>query len=441
MLKKSILILLLIPMGVLSQHTIKGIFSPAKSYNYALLYRITPTTHNYVANAEIIDGKFNFELDSTITKGIYKLVYALPQEEYNFEFIYSAKEDIVLSFNQETGVNYIKSFDNILLSSYSHDMDQINQSIGNYFLRSTYQDTTMLMNFFKKKLDIQNTYENKALGSLALPFIKAKRSYIPADNNFDDYLKNLKEDYFLHVDFNDEILQSSSFLSDLISNYVFGLDNYKNNNLSTYREHIDDVYIATKEANFNIKISLIAELWQQMVDLNLDTTANYIADNYLLDLSEKYNISELTSALKNFKNSSIGSFAPDFLLKQASGDDDEKISLRSLNTSQEYIIVFWSSSCSYCLEEIPQLKTFFKTKNKDKLQIIAIGLEDRALNWNSLIVSYPEFIHVLALGKWTNKIASLYHVNTTPSYFILNKEKKIISKPANISELITYFEN
>ena len=72
----------------------KGVFYPAKDYNFALLYKVGPTISDYITNAEIAeDGSFEFKLDSTSTKGMYRVVYAVPQEDYNFDVIYNGKED------------------------------------------------------------------------------------------------------------------------------------------------------------------------------------------------------------------------------------------------------------------------------------------------------------------------------------------------------------
>ena len=101
----------------MAQYSIKGTFLPSDQYNYALLYKITPETNVYVNNAEIKNGRFSFSLDSTVTKGMYRIVYALPQEENNFDIIYNAKENIELSFDQEIGVNFIKSIENNLTSA------------------------------------------------------------------------------------------------------------------------------------------------------------------------------------------------------------------------------------------------------------------------------------------------------------------------------------
>lgn len=425
----------------MAQYSIKGTFSPSDQYNYALLYKITPETNVYVNNAEIKNGRFSFSLDSTVTKGMYRIVYALPQEENNFDIIYNAKENIELSFDHEIGVNFNKSIENNLTSSYTREMEAISQSIGNYF-KSASKDTLALVKIFKKQAEIQNNFEKTAKGTIALSFIKANRPYIPKKyESIKVYVKNLKDYYFSYIDFDNEILQSSNFLSERIISYVFGMKDENNDELATYRANIDDVFEEMRKAKPTIKKSLLVILWQQMADLSLETTANYISDKYLIPIAEKTQDKALVESLKKFKNTSLGTVAPDFSFEKTYGDVTTKIKLSALNTANQYIIVFWSSTCSHCMQEIPQLQKFIKTQTKGKIQVVAIGLEDSPYNWKKLIATYPEFINVLGLGKWTNKLGVLYNVNETPTYFILDKNKKIIAKPNDILELRDYFSN
>jgi len=425
----------------MAQYTIKGTFSPADEFNYALLYKITPETNVYVNNAEIKNGRFSFSLDSTVTKGMYRIVYALPQEENNFDIIYNAKENIELSFDQEIGVNFIKSIENNLTSSYTREMEAISQSIGDYF-KSASKDTLALVKIFKKQAEVQNKFEKTAKGTIALSFIKANRPYIPKKfESIKVYVQNLKDYYFSYIDFDNEILQSSNFLSERIISYVFGMTDENKDELATYRANIDDVFEEMREAKPAIKKSLLVILWQQMADLSLETIANYISDKYLIPIAEKTQDTQLVAELKKFKNTSLGIVAPDFSFEKVYGDVTTKTKLSALNTANQYVIVFWSSACSHCMQEIPQLQKFIKAQPKGKLQVVAIGLEDSPNNWKKLIATYPEFINVLGLGKWTNKLGVLYNVNATPTYFVLDKDKKIIAKPNDIIELREYFSN
>jgi hypothetical protein len=68
-------------------------------------------------------------------------------------------------------------------------------------------------------------------------------------------------------------------------------------------------------------------------------------------------------------------------------------------------------------------------------------LEDDNKTWKQKIKNFPEFIHVLGLGKWDNEIGDKYGITATPTYFVLDKNKRIISKPENIEVLKVFYEN
>ena len=439
--KHILFLIALLPSILLAQNTIKGTFSPAKDYNFALLYKVTPTISDYVSNAELQeDGSFEFKLDSTNTKGMYRLVYAVPQEDYNFDIIYDGKEDIELTFNSETGVEFKKSTENKLLASYTNSMSMVTQSIGNYFSQES-KDTTALKTIFKTQRETQENFEKVAKDSRALEFIKANKPYIPEEvEDVKTYINNLKKHYFDHVNFNNPILQSSNFLEERMLNYVFGMSSDSKDELENYKENIDVVYSYMKDAPKEVQRILLFDLWQQMSDLGFESIANYIAENYLMDVAVALNDQELLHALILCKNISNGNVAPDFDIEIKEKDKLVEKKLTQLEGAENYIIVFWSSTCSHCLDEVPQLQTFIKSLEKDKVKVVAIGLEDEPYKWKDLTYSYPEFIHVYGEGKWDNEIGDAYGVTSTPTYFILDTDKKIISKPVDFDALKKYFE-
>ncbi len=438
MLTRIVALLIILPNLLLAQHTIKGVFTPAKDYEVVLLYKVTPTVSDYVTTATIEkDGSFQFKLDASAVSGIYRLVYAVPQEDFNFDIIYNGKEDIVLTFNAETGVTFKASLENKLLASYTASMSAITQSITNYF-RSEKKDTTALKTIFKTQREAQMRYEKQAENTIALHFIKANKPYIPKKyENVKMYVANLKTHYFDNIDFNNITLQSSSFLQERMLNYVFGISSEAKDQIANYKANIDVFCTTMKTLPANVKRILLLDLWQEMVDLRLEPVANHISKNYLLDIANQLKDKELIDALTRYNNLSIGHKAPDFSIVIEKDNKKKTKKLSELNSAEKYIIVFWSSTCSHCLEEIPQLQKFIKSRAKDKLKVIAIGLEDDNKVWKEKIKSYPEFIHVLGLGKWDNKIGNDYGVTTTPTYFVLDKNKHILKKPEDIEVLKT----
>jgi thiol-disulfide isomerase/thioredoxin len=364
----------------------------------------------------------------------------VPQEDYNFDVIYNGKEDIELSFNAETGATYEDSFENKLLASYTNSMSMVTQSIGNYF-RQRSKDTTALNAIFKTQKKTQENYEKGAEGTIALEFIKANKPYTP--NKFLDiesYIKALKVHYFDSVDFNNPVLQSSNFLTEKMLNYVFGMSSKSKDKISTFKNNIDVVCNEMKDVPKEVQRILLVDLWQQMADLKVEPVANYISEKYLMDIAVALNDQELLRTLILYRDLSNGTKAPDFSLGHQKEVSLDARKLSDMNVAETYVIVFWSSECSHCLDEVPQLRDYMSKQVERNIKVVAIGLEDEPTHWNTLITKYPSFVHVYGEGKWKNDIAQSYGVKSTPTYLVLNKNKEIIGKPEDFEAVKTFFE-
>jgi len=73
--------------------------------------------------------------------------------------------------------------------------------------------------------------------------------------------------------------------------------------------------------------------------------------------------------------------------------------------------------------------------DKPDLKVIAYGLEKDHTKWSEEIKNYPNFQHVIGLGKWENPIVKTYGVAATPMYFLLSASKIIMAKPYDYIDL------
>ncbi len=439
--KYFVLLISLIANIALAQHTIKGVFTPAKNYEILLLYKVKPAFSDYVSSATVAeDGSFTFTLDSTATKGIYKIVYAVPQEDFNFDVIYNGKENIELSFNTETGVMFQASSENKLLSSYTSSMLAVTQRITNFY-KDPKGKPKQLMAIFDTQRKTQSDFENLAKGTIALNFIKANKPYVPTTyQDADTYVKNLETHYFDYINFTNTKLQSSSFLEERMLNYVFGVSNSNLSEEANFKANIDVFNTAMSRAQNTVKRVLLITLWQQFADLKLETVANYISDRYLIPLAKTLNDNKLVKGLTLYKNTSFGQKAPDFSFEITKNDKTVKTNLSELKSAKYYIVLFWSSTCSHCLDEVPKVEKYIEQQARNKVKVIAIGLEDEPYSWKSLTYDLPSFIHVYGEGKWDNPIAKNYGVTGTPTYFVLDSDKRIVAKPESLEALQDFFE-
>jgi hypothetical protein len=75
------------------------------------------------------------------------------------------------------------------------------------------------------------------------------------------------------------------------------------------------------------------------------------------------------------------------------------------------------------------------------LKVVAYGLEETDTKWLEEIKKYPNFIHVLGLGKWENPMVKTYGVAATPMYFLLSESKIIMAKPYAFEDLEVVLKN
>ena len=427
---------LLYPLLLMGQHQISGTFSPASDYNYVLLYQTTVSGSNYILSAELdSNGYFEIEMNSSRTPGMYQLVYALPETEYNISLIYSAQEDIELTFSMESDVNFVNSVENQLMSSYSSTLDGFYSKIASFYAQGE-NDQSKLMGLFKQLRTKQLEFESLSEGLLVHQFIRASKPYIP--EHFVDaeiYSANRRLHYFDHIDFGNETLQRSNFLMDAVLNFIIpdpelDLDD---------QVYIDRVDTALNKigANMIFKKQALQALWHQCVVLGKDHLAVHIADHYLLKLIPKNDT--LRSEIVNFKKTAVGMKAPNFTFNDLVSGNDKDINLYDFDYTDYYLILFWSSTCEHCLMELPKLHDYLSTIRENSLKVIAIGLEDDPTNWEKRSLEYPEFIHVYGEEKWDNPIGDAYGVYATPSYFILDHNKSILAKPYDIEALKSVF--
>ena len=426
-------LLVMIPSLIISQNTLKANFTPEEDFTWGILYKNSPTGKKYVAQSKFVEGNLVFELNEKATKGIYKLVYAVPQNEYNFDLIYNGKEDVELTFSLNNGATFIKSSENILLFSYLNELTFLGKLLEVEYKKDKI-NRKAITTIFDRQRELQIIYEEKSNDMLVKHFIKANKPYIPIKyESISNYLKNQTSNYFENIDFSDEILQSSSLLLDKSLAYISSVVNKGFIKQKNYNYNIDKVVAKTKITNPDFQKVFLAKMWEKFVSYNQIKSANYLAEKYLIPLANQQNDKNLALKLNQFKNLSIGNSAPDFIL-----DESSQKKLSALDVAENYILVFWSSGCSHCLKELPQLHSLSQKLNSTKYKVVAVGLEENYTKWSSEVKKFPNFINAIKFQKWNNKVVKDYALTSTPTYFVLDQDKKFKFKPEGLKDLKTY---
>jgi len=442
---KKILLLLLFTTIVNAQHTITGTMQPKDDFKWMILYQLQGAKQRYIANTDVINGAFSFTLPSTAENGIYRMVYDLQQQLF-VDVIYN-NEDITFTFHPTEPtrqIQFLASEENKIYHQYLNKISESQRQLDSLqvaYFNVEEKDSILkpYQNHYKNLKIVQQNFEVRSKDKLAYHFIKASTRFTaekPIDNP-QAYLKNLKTHFFDFIDFNDPKLINSTFINDKINDYIFYINTSEdletNNKLqqeavSTVIDKIGDQLKLAKDIEEGL---LYTFTQQQNVPL-----VNYVLENYYEKLPANYQDIDYIDDIKSQIKTIIGNKAPNILWD----DNNIKKDLYSLTKSKHYVVVFWSSSCGHCLKEMPNLYEYLKSNNETK--VIAVGLEEDStkLEWEGLILDYTSFINVYGANKWQNKFSRAYGVNSTPSFFILDADKKIISKPDDVEELKSFFE-
>ena len=120
--------------------------------------------------------------------------------------------------------------------------------------------------------------------------------------------------------------------------------------------------------------------------------------------------------------------APAFTLNDRDGN---QVSLESLR-GQYVLLDFWASWCKPCRASMPGLKEIYGQYHDKGLEILGISIDTDAEAWKKAVEDdQTPWIHVLDRTEEKGKgseVAHSYGVHAVPTYFLIDKDGRIIGK-------------
>lgn len=433
-----LLFVLLCSLTGVAQYSISGNFTPPKEFKWLIAYQLTPGSQRYISDTTIKDGYFNLKLPANSKTGIYRLVYAVPQDEFYVDVLYNGKENIEFNFNLDDGVRFIASEENKTYQMYLSEIGTQEQELLHFYEsgNTSKKEFTVIIN---KMTQVQSKFEAIEEYIIANQLIKANRPYITEDfEDVETFFKSKKIAYFQHVDFSNKVLQASGFLADKISNYVFSalpltLQN-KQEMEAAIMQNVELVASQLKDTPESFQITVLHDLWKTASSSSLHDVADHIFSNFLKDLAITNGDQVIVDDIELSSSLRLGAISPELTWTE----NNALSHLSALKETDYYILIFWSSTCSHCLKELPALHK--ELKDYKNSTVVAVGLEDDQANWSLEIKNLPNFKHALALGKWQSDYAQVFGIKQTPTYFILDTEKRFINKPKDDKEVISFLK-
>lgn len=236
------------------------------------------------------------------------------------------------------------------------------------------------------------------------------------------------------IDFNDSTLVDSDFLKATLAEYI---DSANNPEISAEKQMYNYILATDNVLKRCMSFPMYKSVFQYLIYGFSELGANLVVD-YMVRLPyfEYLNAdSELTQEInaiaESYNRVKIGCKAPDI---QGVTVEDESFEL--YNVKEKYVIIlFWSYSCPHCRDLISEIGRFARN-NKD-LAIVTVNVSGEFKKVKRLLKKslMGEAYNLYELTGWRSGIVENYAVDTTPSMFLLDKDKVIIAKPFDIEEI------
>jgi len=287
---------------------------------------------------------------------------------------------------------------------------------------------------------LRNTIDSLALlypASYAVRMFKVGQSpFIPASLNKEERMVFLRQHYLDKVDFTDtSLLYCNAFANKAIS-YLSLYSNPRMPQKQLEIEFIKAVTVLLGAASVN------AEVYKFLLDYlvggfdkyHFDDVITYIAENFQdpFACEDQKRKTALQKKLETFKKIAVGKPAPDIEVP------DLKARLQKLSDikSEFTLLIFWSTECPHCIEMMPRVKALYDAQKSKRFEVLAVSIDTSRNEWVTFIKDEKlNWINVSELKGFSSKAADEYNIYATPTMFLLDREKKILSKPISFREL------
>lgn len=253
------------------------------------------------------------------------------------------------------------------------------------------------------------------------------------NTNYNKFLSNdsskkaTQEEIVNFIDKSNDMLESSSLLRPLLVSY---LNVGGNTNVSTS--------VDTLINRLNVETPRGQTVLSELIDIFDVYDMNEFKTKYLtLAKNLKCTINDrLASTLKSNAATDLGAVFPAY--KFHSPVNTTAKTIADVKADKK-VIVFWSSTCSHCENELPKLLTKYKDLQDKNIQVIGLSLDTDKNSYTTKIAAFP-WINDSELRGWNSSFAETYNIHATPTYFILDANNKIISKPNHVGDVLEYFK-
>ena len=409
-----------------------------------------------------------FKSKDKLTPGIYFLVS--PKMSILFDFLVDDLQQFKITADTTDLKNVLitGSKENEMFKNYSQVVNnlfvELNQIEQNFKTANTEKDSAIFKEAYlvkdKEIKQKRRAYIAENPGSMMSFLLNTmevpEAPSIPIVNGKADSLypyRYVKDHYWDNIVFNDNRLLRTPFFENKLDDYFKNYISREPDSIISEVQYMLTVAKSGKEIYpfllFKFTNKYISPEFMGQDKVFLHIYQNFFAkgDTTLLSEASKKSLRERAYSLMA---NQLGLPAPILVLNDL---NEKRFALHNMKATYTFI-AFWDPTCSHCKVEIPKLDSIYKASwIKHDIKVIAVNTNAKEMTL------WKEFIKDNKLDQWINAyqtdedlnkeitegkpttIRQLYDVFKTPTFYLLDKDKKIVAKNLSIEQFNDFIQS
>lgn len=422
---------------------IKGSISgPSLANKYIFLWEYN-ANHTYLIDSAMISAEGKFSFPAKIYPAGYYFLSMNDSSRADL-ILNPTEKEVVLEFTNsqlQQGVKVISSEENKLLWEYKLISKSVYDEMKNIYIEKSYipfpplnRDDSLLLFRLQHMEDSLNNYKLEQLKRICdnAPEIFFARSARPVLRKKYKSREEEKEHFFETVDFTDASLIRSNVFPMNMMDY---LQKYTEYNEEGFRASADTI-LSKAKANAEVYEFCLNYLLELFDRVGPDVIFQYLTERYLVgegcsDINVGSQIKEKAEAYRLLLPGNKG---PEIVIPDTAGAMQNISDLVGANKLT--LLFFWSSHCQFCHKAIAGIVSLYSNYHQNGFEVIAISLDENMGDWEKYIIENKlNWVNFCDFKGWKSEAVGKYKIHKTPSFYLLDRQMTILSKPGTTEDL------
>ncbi|MDD5570932.1 MAG: DUF5106 domain-containing protein [Bacteroidales bacterium] len=435
--KSVVFSLLFLTYSLCAQNTLKFKINNC-SANKAYLCSIYGYEVNRIDSSLKSNDSFIFNSSSKLSSGIYRISF---NDTVFIDFIYNNEPVSIISRYPllTESAEITESRENAVFFDYLKKKIKLNHKTDSLFNKFHNGNTVVLYHLIDSmNLEFHGNTEKiikENQGKLVAKVLKTLQVPIYTDTsafNLSNIEKNtfLQTHFFDNIDFNDTILLHTELIYLACKNYF-----EKVINPVTIENYTGKADLLLQKAIENTKMFcyILNLLMDKFSASDYKAAYIFLFQNYYLTNKACYNDRYKASIFDSDSVKIDFDKAPDIMAYDTEGKPRSLYEVKA----NLILIFFWSPSCEDCEKDIPAIEKLSEIYLPERLTVFSFAFEkDKDIWIKSVGKIKSKWIFVSDLKGIESDIAPQYKLKKTPTYVLLDENKKIIFKTTEIKEIL-----